>query len=116
MAIGVPGIDESIFQDLFEGDVDVFKSVLHSFIEKTPSVLNKLSAVTKETLADYATTVHGLKGACATICAEEARKAAYSLEQKSRAGDLNGVLAENKAFINKVEELMVSLQNWLKSH
>jgi len=116
MAIGVPGIDENIFQDLFEGDVDVFKSVLHSFIEKTPSVLNKLSAVTKENLADYAITVHGLKGACATICAEEARKAAYNLEQKSRAGDLNGVLAENQAFIKMVEDLLVSLKDWFNSH
>ncbi|GBU27931.1 histidine kinase [Treponema sp. R8-4-B8] len=116
MAIGVPGIDENIFQDLFEGDVEVFKSVLHSFIDKTPSVLQKLSLVSKENLADYATTVHGLKGACATICAEEARKAAFSLEQKSRAGDLNGVLAENNAFIKSVEELLVNLQNWFKSH
>jgi len=116
MAIGIPEIDENIFQDLFEGDVEVFKSVLHSFIDKTPSVLTKLSAVTKETLADYATTVHGLKGACATICAEEARKAAFNLEQKSRAGDLDGVLAENKAFIKSVEDLLVSLQNWYKSH
>jgi len=116
MAIGVPGIDENIFQDLFEGDLDVYKSVIHSFVDKTPSVLTKLSNVTKETLADYATTVHGLKGACATICAEEARKAAFSLEQKSRGGDLNGVLAENKAFIKTVEDLLVSLQNWIKSH
>jgi len=116
MAIGLKEIDENIFQELYEGDVDVFKSVLHSFIEKTPSVLNKLSAVTKENLADYATTVHGLKGACATICAEEARKAAFSLEQKSRAGDLNGVLAENKVFIKMVEDLLGDLQNWVKGH
>jgi HPt (histidine-containing phosphotransfer) domain-containing protein len=116
MAIGVPGIDENEFQNLYEGDVDTYKSVLHSFIEKTPSVLNKLSAVTKENLADYAITVHGLKGACATICAEEARKAAYNLEQKSRADDLNGVLAENQAFIKMVEDLLVSLKDWFNSH
>jgi len=116
MAIGVPGIDENSFQELYEGDVSTYKDVLHSFIDKTPSVLTKLSTVTKETLADYAITVHGLKGACATICAEEARKAAFSMEQKSRAGDLNGVLAENKAFIKSVEDLLVTLQNWIKSH
>jgi len=116
MTIGISGIDENIFQDLFEGDVDVFKSVLNTFIEKTPSVLNKLSNVSTETLADYTITVHGLKGACATICAEEIRKAAFSLEQKSRAGDLDGVLAENELFIKSVEELLGNLQNWFKSH
>jgi HPt (histidine-containing phosphotransfer) domain-containing protein len=116
MTIGVPGVDENIFQDLFEGDVDVYKAVLQSFVEKTPSVLNKLANVSKETLADYAISVHGLKGACATVCAEEVRKAAFSLEQKSRAGDLDGVLAENKLFIKSVEELLGNLQNWLKSH
>jgi len=115
MVIGIPGIDENAFEDLFEGDLGVYKDVLHSFIEKTPSVLNKLSVVTKETLAEYATYVHGLKGACATICAEQAKNAAFSLEQKSRAGDLNGVLAENQAFIKMVEELLVRLQNWFRN-
>jgi HPt (histidine-containing phosphotransfer) domain-containing protein len=87
-----------------------------SFIAKTPDVLKKLATVTKENLADYATTVHGLKGACANVCAEEARKAALELEQLSRAGDLAGVQAKNGAFLKNVETLLDNLQNWHKSH
>jgi HPt (histidine-containing phosphotransfer) domain-containing protein len=116
MAIGIQGVDEGSFKDLMDGDVDLFVSVLTSFVEKTPSVINKLKIVSNETLANYATTVHGFKGALANICAEEARKMAYSLEEKSRSGDLAGVMAENGPFLKYVEELMVRLNDWLNKH
>jgi HPt (histidine-containing phosphotransfer) domain-containing protein len=116
MAIGILGVDEGIFQDLMDGDEDLYISVLISFVSKTPSVVNKLKNVSNETLADYATTIHGFKGACANICAEEARKMAHSLEQKSRNGDLAGVLAENGPFLKYIEDLMVKLQDWLQQH
>ena len=117
MAIGIPGIDEGIFNDLMDGDEELYSSVLSSFIDKTPSVLSKLATVSKETLADYAITVHGFKGACANICAEEARKKAYSLELKAKAGDWAGVQAENGPFLKYVEnELMPKLKDWYGKH
>jgi len=115
MAINIPEIDENIFRDLMDSDEDLYVSVLSSFIEKTPAVLSKLAVVSKETLPDYATTVHGLKGACANICAEEARQKALKLEQMSRAGDLAGVEADNAAFLKYVEDLLVKLKDWLKN-
>jgi HPt (histidine-containing phosphotransfer) domain-containing protein len=117
MALGIPGIDEGVFNDLMEGDEELYISVLSSYLGKTPSVLSKLAAVTKETLDDYAITVHGFKGACANICAEEARKKAYSLEQKARAGDWAGVQAENGPFLKYVEnEIMPILKDWYGKH
>jgi HPt (histidine-containing phosphotransfer) domain-containing protein len=116
MAIGIPGIDEGIFNDLMDGDEDLYSSVLSSFIDKTPSVLSKLATVTKETLAEYATNVHGFKGACANICAEKARQMAYSLELKAKAGDLTGVQAEIDPFIKYVEDLMPKLKDWYNKH
>ena len=116
MALGIPGIDEGVFQDLMDGDEELYKSVLSSFVTKTPVVLSKLAAVTKETLADYANNIHAFKGACANICAEEARKMALNLEQKSRAGDFAGVQAENGPFLKYAEDLMGKLKNWLKNH
>jgi len=114
MAIGIPGIDEGNFNDLMDGDEGLYASVLRAYIKNTPAVLNKLNNVSSETLTDYAITVHGFKGACANICAEEARKMAYSLEQKSRAGDLAGVLAENEPFLKYIEDLTINLQDWLQ--
>jgi len=116
MAIGIPGIDEGIFNDLMDGDEELYVDVLSSFIEKTPSVVSKLAAVSQDTLAEYATNVHGFKGACANICAEEARKMAYSLEQKARAGDLAGVQAEIGPFLKYIDGLMPKLKEWYGKH
>jgi HPt (histidine-containing phosphotransfer) domain-containing protein len=112
MALNIPGIDEGVFSDLMDSDEDLYVSVVDSFITKTPDVLKKLATVTKENLADYAITVHGLKGACANVCAEEARKMALNLEMKSKAGDLATVQAENGAFLKYVEDLLVKLKDW----
>jgi HPt (histidine-containing phosphotransfer) domain-containing protein len=116
MALGIPGIDEAIFNELMDGDEELYVSVLSSFIEKTPAVVSKLASVTQGTLADYATNVHGFKGACANICAEKARQMAYSLEQKSRAGDWAGVQAENGPFLKYIDELMPKIKDWYEKH
>jgi len=116
MAIGIQGIDESIFNDLLDGDEDLFVTVLETFINKTPEALSKLPPITKESLPDYAIRIHGIKGACANICAEEARQKAFKLEQMSRAGDLNGVLADHEPFMKHMEELMGRLKDWYNGH
>ncbi|MDR2942853.1 MAG: Hpt domain-containing protein [Treponema sp.] len=115
MALNIPGVDESIFNDLFEGDEELYISILRIFMDKAPNVLSKIAEVSEEKLADYANIIHGLKGTCANICAEDARKAALKLETMSRNGDLQGVLADNGPFIKYMEELMGNLQNWLKN-
>jgi HPt (histidine-containing phosphotransfer) domain-containing protein len=116
MAIGIPEIDEGSFNDLYDGDEELYGSVLSSFISKTPSVLSKLSTFSNETLAAYADTVHALKGACANICAEEARKMALDLELKAKAGDLAYCQSKNGAFLKYVGDLMPKLQDWSAKH
>jgi len=116
MAIGIPGIDEAIFNDLMDGDEELYVSVLSSFIEKTPSVVSKLASVSKETLAEYAVNIHGFKGACANICAEKARQMAYSMELKAKGGDLAGVQAEIGPFLKYIDELMPKLKDWYGKH
>jgi HPt (histidine-containing phosphotransfer) domain-containing protein len=115
MAIGIPGVDEGNFNDLLDGDEEIFSTVLSIFVEKAPDTLAKLANPTEETLADYSITVHGLKGACANICAEELREKAFKLEQLSRAGDLNSVLAGNAPFIKEVQDIVEKGKNWLKT-
>jgi HPt (histidine-containing phosphotransfer) domain-containing protein len=116
MAIGISGVDEQSFLDLFDGDMELYVSILRSFVGKTPVTLNSLRNVSETTLADYANNVHGIKGACANICAEEARKTASKLEMMAKIGDLTGVLADNEAFLKYMDNLMIDLQNWLKDH
>jgi len=116
MPINIPGVDEEMYKDLFEDNSDLYITVLRSFVGKTPGVLNTLRTVSQETLADYANTIHGLKGACANVCAEEARKTAANLEKTAKAGNLSGVLAENGAFLKQMEVLIGNLQMWLGNH
>jgi len=116
MAIGIPGIDERRFQELMDGDEDMFETVLSTFVEKTPGSLAKLANPTNENLADYAIIVHGVKGACASICAEELSQKAYKLEQLSRAGNLVEVQAGNGPFLKETEDFIVKLKDWLKNH
>jgi len=116
MAINLPGIDEGIFHDLLEDDEDLFVTILSTFVEKTPVSLSKLANPSTETLEEYSKIVHGVKGACANICAEPARQAAFRLEQMSRAGDLAGVQAENGPFLKTIEDLIERAKNWLKDH
>jgi HPt (histidine-containing phosphotransfer) domain-containing protein len=116
MAIGITGVDEKIFLDLFEGDKELFTSILSSFVGKTPGVLTSLRNVSQAALGDYANNIHGLKGSCANVCAEEARVTASKLEMMAKAGDLSGVLAANEAFLKYMDNLMNDMQNWLKDH
>jgi HPt (histidine-containing phosphotransfer) domain-containing protein len=116
MAIGIPGVDEQIFIELFEGNAELYMFVLQTFVGKTPGVLNNLRNVSQATLADYINNIHGLKGACATICAEEARKTAAELELMAKAGNVSGVLAANGAFLKQMEDLLDGLQGWLKNY
>jgi HPt (histidine-containing phosphotransfer) domain-containing protein len=116
MAIGIPGVDEAVFNDLLGGDEDLFMTVLTTFVEKMPVSLTKLANPTKETLEDYRIRVHAVKGACANICAEDLRKKAFDLEMKAKDGDLAGVQAGNGALIKEVEEMIEKSKNWLKNH
>jgi len=116
MAINLEGINEGVFNDLMDGDEDLFTTVLSTFIDKTPGSLAKISNPTKETLEDYRILVHGLKGACATICAEELRLKAYSLEQHAKAGDYVAVLSENAQFIEEMKSMVERAKEWMNSH
>jgi len=54
-----------------------------------------------------------LKGTSAAIGAEHIRAAALELENLSRAGDLNGVLAKNDKLITDTEIVVNNVQEWL---
>jgi len=115
MALNLQGVDEDKFHELMEDDEDMFVTVLETFVDKAPGTLAKLANPTKETLDDYKILVHAMKGACASICAEELRIKALDLEMKAKAGDLEGVLAGNAPFLKEMDEMVARSGAWLKS-
>ena len=98
---------------LYNGDKDLYTSVIRSYALNTPAVLDKLRGVTRENLELYAVNVHGLKGSSANIGAEDIRQKALRLELAAKAGDFATVAAENEDLLNDAETLIAALREWL---
>jgi len=111
--IEIPGVDTKKGLSLYAGAKKIYLPMIRSYAHNTPKVLDKLRTVTAENLHDYVITVHGLKGTSAAIGAEHIRAAALELENLSRAGDLNGVLAKNDKLITDTEIVVNNVQEWL---
>jgi HPt (histidine-containing phosphotransfer) domain-containing protein len=111
--IVIPGLDAERGNSLYGGEMDIYLSVLQSFVRNIPAAIEKLRTVSAETLPQYATAVHGLKGSCASIGAEGVRERAYDLEMKSKAGDLDAVQGQNGALLKETEQLVKDIQAWL---
>jgi HPt (histidine-containing phosphotransfer) domain-containing protein len=109
----IPGIDTKKGLDMYAGEMEVYLSVLRSYTANTPAVIEKLRCVTAKTLPDYAIHVHGLKGASASIGADDIRQRGLDLEIKAKAGDLQGVLELNEAFLRDTETLVTTIKVWL---
>jgi len=113
LVIEIPGVDTKKGLSLYAGARKIYLPMLRSYAHNTPKVLDKLRSVTAENLHDYVITVHGLKGTSAAIGAEHIRAAALELENLSRAGDLQGVLAKNDKLIADTEIIVTNVQEWL---
>jgi signal transduction histidine kinase/CheY-like chemotaxis protein len=111
--IDIPGVDEAKIMEIYDGDLEIFLPVLRSYLSVIPETLEKMSQVSKETLAQYTVTVHGLKSVSDSIGAEAARKMAYELEVAAKNGNLSLILVKNGAVIKYVKELLGEIQKWL---
>ena len=116
MNIEIPGVDVQRGLELYDGDEEIYLTVLQSYADNTPAALDKLRNLSAETLPDYVAAIHGIKGTSATIGAEELRKTAAQLEAMAAAGDLTGLLAQNEAFLKRADNLIDAIQKWLKQN
>jgi CheY-like chemotaxis protein len=109
----VEGVDFEAGLKRYEEE-DIYMQVLQSYVTHSPQLLDKLRTLTRETLPDYAITVHGLKGSSYGVCANETGKAAEELEHAAKAGDYETVSARNAAFIAKAEACIEDLRKLLQ--
>jgi len=116
IVIEIPGVDTKKGLALYAGDTGIYLPLLRSYIANTPATLEKLKAVTAENLPGYVISVHGLKGTSAGIGAEEVRAQALELENLSRAGGLQAVLAKNDKLIADTEVIVSNVKAWLNEY
>jgi len=116
LVIHIPGVNTKKGLSLCGGKVNLYLPLLRSYTVNMPEILDKLKAVSAENLSDYVITIHGLKGASASVCAEAIQEEALELENLSRIGDLQGVLAKNDKFISDTQVIVANIKTWLEQY
>ena len=111
----ISGVDIVAGMKRFNDIASVYIGVIRSFTQNMPKLLETLRKVTEATLSEYAVTVHGAKGSCYGICADEAGRMAEALEISAKDGDFARVMAGNETFIGNVETLIVQLEALARS-
>jgi len=106
----VEGLDAGKGLERFGGNMGVYLQVLRSFTVNARPLIESIKGVTKDTLAEYAVTVHGLKGSCWGICAKPAGDLAEALEDAAKAGDFDFAEANNQRFIETVSALRTDIE------
>ncbi|MDR2476587.1 MAG: response regulator [Treponema sp.] len=112
-SLSVNGIDLAKGRERYNSEA-AYLEILRSYSLHTPVLLEKLRNCTPETLAEYAITVHGLKGSSYGICADEVGKRAGELENAAKAGYYEQVQTDTARFIEMVESLLAELGEALK--
>ena len=93
----------------FGGDATTYLNVMRTFMHNVPLILGKVETVPKGELREYTIAVHGIKGSCYGICADETATLAEALESASKVEDREFLAANNGAFIKNVRQLLADI-------
>lgn len=108
-------INVSAGMERFFCDEEVYVEMLQSYTDNTRVLLKEMQKYLSENnLADYAITIHGIKGASFGICAEEIGKSAQELERLAKTCSREQMHDENKAFRKEMKNLLDSIDSALK--
>jgi HPt (histidine-containing phosphotransfer) domain-containing protein len=116
MDLCISGVNTEKGLTYYGNELDIYLPLLRSYISNTQQSIEKLREVTPETLNRYMISIHGLKGSSASIGAETTREAASNLEKMARAGDFDGVMANNESFIKDTEIIVANIKKWLDDY
>ena len=92
---------------------DTYIDVLQAYNKHIPPLLDVLRR--RETIEEYITTVHGIKGASFGICADDIARQAAALEAAGRSGDTQFIDTNNGPFIETVSSILQQLNDFLTS-
>lgn len=109
----VHGLDLQKGVEKFNGNYEVYYKIIATFVRDVCEKLKLLENVTPDSLADYALTVHGIKGSCYGIGANFAGDKAAELEKLAKSKEIEKVRSLNPEFLTITNTLFGELRNLL---
>jgi len=106
----IEGIDMAAGIARYGNNKPLFLKLLHAFAKTTPALVDKLRNPAAAELDAYIVNVHGLKGGCYGVAANEIGKMAEALEHAGKAGDFETIQRDNPALLAAAEKLFAALQ------
>ena len=113
--IKIYGIDINEGMTRFGNNYKNYLKVLESFCTKIPEQVETVKNPTLENLPSYVITIHGIKGSCYGISANECGSIAQTLEVSAKAGNLDKVLELNGEFLEKIEKTINDIRKLLNA-
>jgi len=103
---GIPGVNIEKGISRFYNNKTTYIEILRSFPKSMLSLHAVAQKADKNNLPEYTTAVHGIKGSCASVGAEEVSAMAGKLEKAALAGDYEYIAANNDTLIKALEILV----------
>jgi len=113
--IDIPGLDIPAGVARFGGSEEEYLNILRSYANNTAPLLGRIQNVKKDTLPDYAITVHGIKGASRGILAGPVGDLAEQMEMAAKEGDYDYVIKNNDNLLLCVINLIKDIKTLLKN-
>jgi len=111
----IAGIDLERGLKRFGGDEESFASILQAFTASMHELLDSIEHPDEGNISAFEITVHGIKGACYNIFADEIGKSAEILELAAKSMDFAFISQYNPSFLASARALVADLEALLKN-
>jgi len=108
------GIDLEKGLENFSGNLEIYLRILNSFVTNIPNKLLTIIQPDEANLADYAITIHGIKGSCYGINANLVGDKAFELEKLAKANDIAEVKRLTLPFLKIIYKLLADLKAFVE--
>jgi CheY-like chemotaxis protein len=105
----IEGLDIADALRRFGGKESIYITILRSFVNSMPALLDRLDVCDADGLADYTITVHGIKGSCRNIGAKALGDEAEALEAAAKAGETDKIRAGTEPLVAGVRHLIANI-------
>jgi len=108
----IPGLDTEKGLKRFNGDIDIYLSILHSFTVNTPGLIESIknTVIDAGSIKSYETIVHGIKGSARAIVADKIADMAEALENASIKKDYDFISTNKSIFEEAVPTLIADIK------